>query len=384
MTEQKKKLTIFGATGSVGESVLSLVREHRDKFVIHALSANENYEKLAELAIEFQPAYVAISDENAYQKLVIKLDGHSVKILGGLESLSEIASHKVDLIVAAIVGFAGLPAVEKAVGLGQAIALANKETLVAAGHLIMPAAQQSKAKILPIDSEHNAIFQCLRHENKDDIEHILLTASGGPFRELSPADMQKVTVKQALTHPNWDMGPKVSIDSATMMNKGLELIEADWLFGPNLRQLDAVVHPQSVVHGMVGFKDGTWLAHLGIADMRVPVSYALGFPERLHWTQKSLNLLAVKSLDFSPVDELQFPCFKLAKSVLGAPPEQAIILNTANEIAVQAFLAEQISFTDIPVLVEKALARGDFGIKASCFEAIKALDFEIRQNNCLS
>lgn len=375
----KKNISVFGATGSVGSSTLSLVRAHPDKFAIQALTAHRNYQELATLALEFRPACVVISDEAFYTPLSDALAGTDIDILAGQSALEEVARKKVDLLVAAIVGLAGLAAVWRAVEAGQTIALANKETLVSAGHLMMPAAQKSGAVLLPIDSEHNAIFQCLRHENKDDIEKIILTASGGPFREMSIAEMEHVTLAQALQHPNWSMGPKVTIDSATMMNKGLELIEAAWLFDEGTKKLDALIHPQSAIHGLVGFKDGSWLGQLGIADMRVPISYALGWPERLGWHSKPFDFSQALQLDFAPVDSARFPCFKLAKSVLGRAPELAIILNAANEVAVELFLEEKISFNEIASQVEAALTAGDSGIKASSYDAVAALDSEIRQ-----
>lgn len=375
----KKNISVFGATGSVGSSTLSLVRAHPDKFTIQALTAHRNYQELATLALEFRPACVVISDEAFYTPLSDALAGTDIDILAGQSALEEVAGQRVDLFVAAIVGLAGLAAVWRAVEAGQTIALANKETLVSAGHLMMPAAQKSGAVLLPIDSEHNAIFQCLRHENKDDIEKIILTASGGPFREMSVAEMEHVTLAQALQHPNWSMGPKVTIDSATMMNKGLELIEAAWLFDEGTKKLDALIHPQSAIHGLVGFKDGSWLGQLGIADMRVPISYALGWPERLGWHSKPFDFSQALQLDFAPVDSARFPCFKLAKSVLGRAPELAIILNAANEVAVELFLGEKISFNEIASQVEAALTAGDSGIKASSYDAVAALDSEIRQ-----
>lgn len=375
----KKNISVFGATGSVGSSTLSLVRAHPDKFAIQALTAHRNYQELATLALEFRPACVVISDEAFYTPLSDALAGTDIDILAGQSALEEVAGQKVDLLVAAIVGLAGLAAVWRAVEAGQTIALANKETLVSAGHLMMPAAQKSGAVLLPIDSEHNAIFQCLRHENKDDIEKIILTASGGPFREMSVAEMEHVTLAQALQHPNWSMGPKVTIDSATMMNKGLELIEAAWLFDEGTKKLDALIHPQSAIHGLVGFKDGSWLGQLGIADMRVPISYALGWPERLGWHSKPFDFSQALQLDFAPVDSARFPCFKLAKSVLGRAPELAIILNAANEVAVELFLGEKIGFNEIASQVEAALTAGDSGIKASSYDAVAALDSEIRQ-----
>lgn len=375
----KKSITIFGATGSVGGSTLSLVREHPDSFTPHALTAHRDYQGLAKLALEFKPAHAVIADEAFYTPLSEALAGTGIKVAAGAQALIDIAAQKVDLIVAAIVGVAGLAPVWKAVEAGQTIALANKEALVSAGHLIMPAARKSGANLLPIDSEHNAIFQCLRHESHEHIERIILTASGGPFREMTLAEMQQVTIEQALQHPNWSMGPKITIDSATMMNKGLELIEAAWLFDEGAKKLDAIIHPQSTLHGLVGFKDGSWLAHLGIADMRVPISYALGWPERLAWQAQPLDFGSALTLDFAPVDETKFPCFQLAKQVMAGAPEQAIILNAANEVAVAKFLNGDIGFCDIAGHVRATLEAGDYGIIADSFEAILALDREIRQ-----
>ena len=375
----KKSITIFGATGSVGSSTLSLVREHPDSFTPHALTAYRDYQGLAKLALEFKPAYAVIADEAFYTPLSEALAGTGIKVAAGAQALIDIAAQKVDLIVAAIVGVAGLAPVWKAVEAGQTIALANKEALVSAGHLIMPVARKSGANLLPIDSEHNAIFQCLRHESDEHIERIILTASGGPFREMTLAEMQQVTIEQALQHPNWSMGPKITIDSATMMNKGLELIEAAWLFDEGAKKLDAIIHPQSTLHGLVGFKDGSWLAHLGIADMRVPISYALGWPERLAWQAQPLDFGSALTLDFAPVDETKFPCFQLAKQVMAGAPEQAIILNAANEVAVAKFLNGDIGFCDIAGHVRATLEAGDYGIIADSFEAILALDREIRQ-----
>lgn len=375
----KKSITIFGATGSVGGSTLSLIREHPDSFTPHALTAHRDYQGLAKLALEFKPAHAVIADEAFYTPLSEALAGTGIKVAAGAQALIDIAGQKVDLIVAAIVGVAGLAPVWKAVEAGQTIALANKEPLVSAGHLIMPAARKSGANLLPIDSEHNAIFQCLRRESHEHIERIILTASGGPFREMTLAEMQQVTIEQALQHPNWSMGPKITIDSATMMNKGLELIEAAWLFDEGAKKLDAIIHPQSTLHGLVGFKDGSWLAHLGIADMRVPISYALGWPERLAWQAQPLDFSSALTLDFAPVDETKFPCFQLAKQVMAGAPEQAIILNAANEVAVAKFLNGDIGFCDIAGHVRATLEAGDYGIIADSFEAILALDREIRQ-----
>jgi len=374
----KKRLTVFGATGSVGSSTLSLVREHPDKFALHALSANSDYHSLAQLAQEFQPSHVVIADEAFYTPLSELLSGSGITVLAGQKALEEVAAQKVDLLVAAIVGLAGLAPVWRAVETGQNIALANKETLVAAGHLIMPAAEKNSATLLPIDSEHNAIFQCLRYENQADIKNIILTASGGPFRKMSVAEMQDVTIEQALSHPNWSMGPKVTIDSATMMNKGLELIEAYWLFGLKPEQIKAVIHPQSAIHGLVEFCDGSWLAHMGIADMRVPISHALGFPERLAWPTESLDLISLGQLDFKKIDTALYPCFASAYSVIGTNPANAVILNAANEVAVDWFLAGKITFTEISRLVDRALESNINRAMLNCLDDVIALDRETR------
>ena len=375
----QRSLTILGATGSVGKSTLDLVRERPDQFKIKGLTAHANFESLARLALEFRPDSVVIADETYYKQLKDCLSGTDIVVHAGEDALFALAAVPVDCIVGAIVGIAGLASVHSAIQAGQKIALANKETLVVAGHLLMPMLRKTGASILPVDSEHNAIFQCLRHESHEHIERIILTASGGPFREMTLAEMQQVTIEQALQHPNWSMGPKITIDSATMMNKGLELIEAAWLFDEGAKKLDAIIHPQSTLHGLVGFKDGSWLAHLGIADMRVPISYALGWPERLAWQAQPLDFSSALTLDFAPVDETKFPCFQLAKQVMAGAPEQAIILNAANEVAVAKFLNGDIGFCDIAGHVRATLEAGDYGIIADSFEAILALDREIRQ-----
>lgn len=374
-----KSITVFGATGSIGSSTLSLVREHPIKFRVHALSAYKDAVSLAALAREFMPKYVIMVNEASYIELKSLLAGLDITVLCGAKALIDIARHKVDLVVAGIVGLAGLPPVHAAIEAGQNIALANKETLVSAGHLLIPLSAQTGAKILPVDSEHNAIFQCIRHESSCDIEQIILTASGGPFRQSNAEQMAQATVEEALRHPRWSMGPKVSIDSATLMNKGLELIEAAKLFEISPSAIDAVIHPQSVIHGLVSFHDGTWLAHLGIADMRVPISHALGYPYRLAWQAEKLNLTDIARFDFEPIDLQRFPCYALAKAVMGGEPEEAIILNAANEIAVQAFLEGKIGFSKISAVVEGALAAGSEHIKADSLEAIISLDDEIRE-----
>ena len=353
----KKRLTVFGATGSVGSSTLSLVREHQDKFSLHALSANSDYHSLAQLAQEFQPSYVVIADKAFYTPLSELLAGSGITVLAGQKALEDVAAQKVDLLVAAIVGLAGLAPVWRAVEAGQNIALANKETLVAAGHLIMPAAEKNGATLLPIDSEHNAIFQCLRYENQADIEKIILTASGGPFREMSVAEMQNVTIEQALSHPNWSMGPKVTIDSATMMNKGLELIEASFLFDLPGTAIDIVVHPQSIVHSMVYYRDGSVLAQLANPDMRVPIAYGLAFPDRMASGAEVLDLTRQPALEFSKPDVDRFPCVSLGRAALEAGGTAPAVLNAANEIAVAAFLSNRLGFQQIPAIIEAVLSK---------------------------
>ena len=379
ISSSQKTLTIFGATGSVGQSTLNLVRSHREKFKIFGLTAHQDVDGLAALALEFSPEIVVISDESCADSLSAKLAGSDIRILSGSKALDELAALRVDVVIAAIVGMAGLSSVAAAVQAGQKIALANKEALVAAGHLVMPALAETGAEILPIDSEHNAIFQCLMGEKSQDIVSITLTASGGPFRDLDPSELKGVELADALKHPNWEMGSKITIDSATMMNKGLELIEAYWLFGVAPDQLQAVLHPQSVIHGLVGFCDGSWLAHLGVADMRVPISHALGYPHRLGWECEQMDLVRLSQLDFRSINDALFPAFALARSVIGTNPANAVILNTANEVAVEAFLHGRIHFTDIPALIERALNMGCDGRTLSGYDDIIALDDEIRR-----
>ncbi len=378
MDNQHKTLTIFGATGSVGSNTLDLVRKNPDKFKVYGLTAHQNIEGLLALVDEFKPEIVAISDARFYAQLSHALAGRDVEILCGTDGLEELATQKVDIVVAAIVGLAGLKSVAAAVHAGQKIALANKEALVAAGHLIMPYVKQSEAEIIPIDSEHNAIFQCLIGEDRGDVSKITLTASGGPFRDYTQVELNQVTVSDALKHPNWEMGAKISIDSATMMNKGLELIEAYWLFDVKPSQLEAVIHPQSLIHGLVSFCDGSWLAHMGVADMRVPISYALGYPERLAWEAQELDLIEIGRMDFRSIDIRLFPCFGLAHAVIGTNPADAVVLNTSNEVAVKQFLEGKLHFTEISKRIEHMLSQdfGNWGV--SSIDEIIALDIEIQ------
>ena len=372
-----KHLTILGATGSIGDSTLKLVRARPDAFQVYCLTAHSNVELLISLAREFLPKLVVIADGDHVSAVRDALSDLPIKVEGGADAVRAAAAHKVDIVVAGIVGFAGVAPLFSAVKAGQTIALANKESLVAAGHLVMPLVAKNKAVLLPIDSEHNAIFQCLTSEHKSEISSITLTASGGAFRDYSPADMLTVTRAEALNHPNWDMGPKVTIDSATLMNKGLELIEAAWLFNLEREQINAVIHPQSLIHGMVSYVDGSILAQMGPADMRVPISYALSYPNRLDWQAEHLDLSQLPNLEFRVIDEQQFPAFSLARDTIGDVPAKAISLNAANEVAVDAFLQGRIPFIAIPKLVSEVLNEDIRGGDDS-LDAVISLDEEAR------
>ncbi len=374
----QRSLTILGATGSVGKSTLDLVRERPDRFKIKGLTAHTNFESLARLALEFRPDCVVIADETYYKQLKDCLSGTDIVVHAGEDALFALAAVPVDCIVGAIVGIAGLGSVHSAIQAGQKIALANKETLVVAGHLIMPMLRRTGASILPVDSEHNAIFQCLKGESGEVIKDVVLTASGGPFRQMSREQMRSVNLQQALKHPNWKMGPKVTIDSATLMNKGLELIEAKWLFDLPAEKIKALIHPQSVVHGLVNFADGSCIAHMGSTDMRIPISYALDYPERMSWQAETLDLVKLSRLDFYEIDLDRFPCFKLAKTVLSSTPEDAVILNAANEIAVAAFLHDQIVYSEIAEVVDRALNRFSAVAVTKTLDDVIGLDCEVR------
>ena len=374
----QRSLTILGATGSVGKSTLDLVRERPDRFKVKGLTAHTNFESLARLALEFKPDIVVIADETYYKQLKDCLSGTDIVVHAGEDALFALAAVPVDCIVGAIVGIAGLGSVHSAIQAGQKIALANKETLVVAGHLIMPMLRRTGASILPVDSEHNAIFQCLKGESDEVIKDVVLTASGGPFRQMSREQMRSVNLQQALKHPNWKMGPKVTLDSATLMNKGLELIEAKWLFGLPAEKIKAVIHPQSVVHGLVNFADGSCIAHMGSTDMRIPISYALDYPERMNWQVETLDLVKLSRLDFYEIDLDRFPCFKLAKTVLSSTPEYAVILNAANEVAVAAFLNDQLAYSEIAEVVDRALNRFSAVTVTKTLDDVIGLDCEVR------
>lgn len=358
-----QQVTILGATGTIGIQTLDVIARHPDQFSVFALTANRNLESLFEQCQQFKPVYAVMLDEASAEMLRLKLKqaGSDTEVLSGVHALEHVSSHpQTNIVMAAIVGAAGLIPAIAAAKAGKRILLANKETLVMAGKLFMQAVENGGATLLPIDSEHNAIFQVMpaqrRAHLKDyGIRKILLTASGGPFLKATVAELENVTVKQALNHPNWVMGPKITIDSATLMNKGLEVIEAHWLFNASPAQIEVVVHPQSVIHSMVEYVDGSVLAQLGNPDMRTPIAYALGYPERLESGVNSLDLFKIAHLDFEVPDTQRFPCLRLAFDALKLGGNAAAILNAANEVAVEAFIQEKIRFNDIPRLIESAL-----------------------------
>ena len=380
-----QQVTILGATGTIGVNTLDVILQHPHRFEVFALTANQNVDVLFNQCQKFNPRYAVTLEEQAADQLSAKLKqaGSATEVLSGMAALEFVSAHeKVDAVMAAIVGSAGLNPAIAAAKAGKRILLANKETLVMAGSIFMHAVEEGGATLLPIDSEHNAIFQVMPHEkraslNDSGVKKILLTASGGPFRKSSAEELKRVTVKQALNHPNWVMGPKITIDSATLMNKGLEVIEAHWLFNASAEQIEVVVHPQSVIHSMVEYVDGSVLAQLGNPDMRTPIAYALGYPERLQSGVSSLDLFKIGRLDFEAPDTDKFPCLRLAFDALKAGGNAAAIMNAANEVAVEAFIKEKIGFTDIPALIESVMESSQ--IKAvSDLEMLIVADKEAR------
>ncbi len=364
-----KAVTVLGATGSIGASTLDVIARHPERYRVFALSAHASVNKLAELAQRFAPRYVVIGDERGAEQLRSVLCGRDIEVLCGNAGLQHIAAHPdVDIVVAAIVGAAGLEPTLAAVQAGKRVLLVNKEALVMAGRLFMEAVAAAGATLLPVDSEHNAIFQCMPPAyvcgasgretlTRVGVRKILLTGSGGPFRNTPLSDLVRVTPAQAVAHPNWSMGPKISVDSATMMNKGLEFIEACWLFDAQPEQVEIVVHPQSVIHSMVEYIDGSVLAQLGNPDMRTPIAHALAWPERIESGVGTLDLVAQARLDFQAPDYARFPCLRLAGEAMQTGGTAPAVLNAANEVAVAAFLAGKIPFTTISSIIERVLAR---------------------------
>jgi 1-deoxy-D-xylulose-5-phosphate reductoisomerase len=363
-----KRISILGSTGSIGRQTLDVVDSHPGKFQVVALAAGANIELAAEQVAKFHPAVVSVSTESGARALCEALksqrarnknsDSPAPEVLFGAEGMERVATHPdAEIVVSAAVGVVGLPATYKAIQLGKHIALANKEVLVAAGEVVMAAVQKSGVALLPVDSEHNAIHQCLRGGESSEVRRLVLTASGGPFRKLPLAKFAKITPKQALAHPNWKMGQRITVDSATMMNKGFEVIEAKWLFGVGLDKIHVVIHPQSTVHSMVEFVDGSILAQLGPTDMRMPIQYALTYPERVPSNTHALDWSALKKLDFEEVPAKKFPCLTLAKEALRQGGLLPCALNAADEIAVAAFLEKRLPFLGIAAVIEKVLEK---------------------------
>lgn len=361
-----KSVTVLGSTGSIGLNTLDLVRRNPSDFHIIGLTANRSVDELAEQAIEFGAQAVAIADENCFSDLKDRLSGHDVEVLAGADGVKAVAARSADLTMAAIVGSAGLEPTLAAVKQGNTIALANKECLVCAGETFMKAVSDSGATLLPVDSEHNAIFQVFDRERPSGIRRLVLTASGGPFRETSLSELKSVTPERALDHPVWSMGAKISVDSATLMNKGLELIEAAWLFDRPSNEIGVVVHPQSVIHSMVEYLDGSVLAQMGSPDMRTPIGYALAWPDRMETPVEPLNFAQIGSLTFFEPDLERFPALRLAREALEAGGQAACVLNAANEVAVAAFLEKRIGFLDIAAHCERALEAFSKGSNFSC------------------
>jgi len=366
----RRKIAILGATGSIGKSTLDLVERNPDRFEVTAVTAATNVEALADIARRTQAQLAVIADEARFGQLQQLLAGSGCHAAAGDEALVE-ASTGADLVVAAIVGCAGLRPTMAAVESGKTVALANKEALVTAGALMTDAAAASGATLLPVDSEHNAIFQCLTGSRHEDVARIVLTASGGPFRTASAETINAATPVQAVAHPNWSMGAKISVDSATLMNKGLELIEAHFLFDLPSRQIEVVIHPQSVVHSLVEFVDGSVLAQLGSPDMRIPIAYALAWPERLPTPAQRLDLAAIARLDFEVPDVERFPALKLARDALEAGGAAPTILNAANEVAVASFLAGEIRLPDIARSVAETLQSARFDAPRSIGDVLE-------------
>jgi len=366
-----RKVAILGATGSIGKSTVDLIERNRERFEVTAVTAATKVEALADVVRRTGARLAVVTDESRYTDLAELLVGTDCRAAAGDGALIEAAVGDADLVIAAIVGCAGLRPVMAAVETGKIVALANKEALVTAGELMTNAATASGATLLPVDSEHNAIFQCLAGANTQEVSRIILTASGGPFRTASPEFMASATPAQAVAHPNWSMGAKISIDSATLMNKGLELIEAHYLFGLPSKRIDVLVHPQSVIHSLVEFVDGSMLAQLGSPDMRIPIAFALAWPERITTPAERLDLATVARLDFEEPDTSRFPALRLAREALEAGSGVPVVLNAANEIAVAAFLDGRAAFPEIVRLVEEALADAKFDAPRSIGDVLE-------------
>jgi 1-deoxy-D-xylulose-5-phosphate reductoisomerase len=377
----RRSVTILGATGSIGSSTIDLLKRQPDRFEVRALTAHKNSAALAKLAREMGASFAAVADDGAYKELKSELSGSGIEAASGSDAVAEAARRPAEWVIGAITGTAGLEPSLAAIERGATLALANKESLVCAGTLVMRRARETGATVLPVDSEHNALFQAMTAGRREDVTKVIITASGGPFRTWSKDDIRKATLQAALKHPNWSMGPKVTIDSATLMNKGLEVIEAYHLFNLKPDEIEVLVHPQSIVHGMVEFRDGSVIAHLGPHDMRVAIAHCLAYPDRIDGPAKRLDLAEIGSLTFEKPDLDRFPALGLAWQALRAGSGATTVLNAANEIAVEEFVGGKISFTGIPALVEATLdaaaRRGVMREPASIVDAI-AVDHDSR------
>ena len=358
---QKRRIAILGSTGSIGRQALDVIRQHMDLFEVELLTANNSSDLLISQALEFNPNSVVICNEDKYKEVEEALQPHYIKVFAGMQSVCDlVSSDSIDIVLTSMVGFSGLSSTIAAVKAGKTIALANKETLVAAGQIVMDLAIEHRARILPVDSEHSAIFQCLMGSAGADIEKIHLTASGGPFRTWNKEDIAKATRAQALNHPNWSMGSKITIDSATMMNKGLEIIEAKWLFGTEGDRINVVVHPESIVHSMVEYADGSVIAQMGHPDMREAIQFAFSYPDRLTLNNQKLDFAQLGSLSFFAPDFDKFPALNLAYEALRMGGNMTCVMNAANEAAVAAFLQDKISFYQITDIVKECMEGANF------------------------
>lgn len=361
-----RKVAILGSTGSIGRQALDVISQHRDLFQVELLTANNSSELLIKQAIEFDANAVVICNEDKYAEVSEALAPHGIKTFAGMQSVCDlVGGDNIDIVLTSMVGFSGLSSTVAAIRAGKPIALANKETLVAAGELVMGLAAEHKVPVLPVDSEHSAIFQCLLGSNGNDIDKIHLTASGGPFRTWNKEDIAKAGKAEALKHPNWAMGQKITIDSATMMNKGLEIIEAKWLFGVDIDRINVVVHPESIIHSMIEYTDGAIIAQMGHPDMREPIQFALAYPSRLSLNNKKIDFAKLGSLSFFAPDEDKFPALRLTRQAVRVGGNMTCVMNAANEAAVAAFLREEIGFYGITDVVEECLAGANFVARPS-------------------
>lgn len=378
MERKKKQIAILGSTGSIGTQALDVIAQHPEKFEVYALTANNNVDLLIKQAIKFSPEIVVIANEKNYLILKEALQEYPIKVWAGIDAISDIVQiEHIDIVLAAMVGFSGLKSTISALKAGKTVALANKETLVVAGEYMIDLALRNGAPILPVDSEHSAIFQCLNGEQLNKINKIWLTASGGPFRNFSREQLQNISKEQALNHPNWNMGTKVSIDSSTLLNKGFEMIEAKWLFDIEPSQIEVVVHPQSIVHSMVEFEDTTVMAQMGVPDMRVPIQYAFSYPQRLKSDFKSANFFQLTNLTFEEPDLKVFKNLSFAYEAINRGGNMPCILNAANEIAVEMFLQNKISYLGMSDVLEQTMQKVSF-IETSSLEDYFETDIEAR------